>query len=500
MVNGKKRKLSQETSQETEDDHRPPAVPVTQRDIDYQSLYSRKPKIDRKVYVDPGNRGNLNLQTNSQFFQIPQSSQIAQNVQRLPFPDAVNSLSSLALPVNNMQNRQRNSRSLALIERTRHQQARQQQLALLPPRRIHHELPVRIQHELPVRIPDQSRIITAFKEATKRVSQTRPYSFFTQAENIRLRLKSYCNVTVVAKLNDFLENHLVDVRSRDISGHHGLSAASGPQEAQHAGYRLGQPKPPKCEICKTDTNPNQLQLEHGINFFAAAAFVGLGNESNQFHSPMVNDLYCYACPRCNRLKSDVLFIEPPSKNNMFKWTVNNNLVNIFREARNISDINPFKTKLTNMVNKLNGNGSFLDHKYPDIDSVKLYLTRHGLTKPFNDNILRRIAHYISGLEMIGYYRCFNKFLVEKCDRNTLKGPGGIQNLPDKLRQFEGLLTSNDYRRLTANINTFINQFIRDLNSDVIGVQGFGKKVKKVKVKTLSLTTLKHDLKFILNNF
>jgi hypothetical protein len=370
-----------------------------------------------------------------------------------------------------------------------------------------------IQAILPdLQIVSPQQMLRVFNQQIGTRSHIRPYSFLNESKNIRTNLKRFCNITIVAKFNEYLENRLVNVRKYDQTGHHGLSAARGRDEAQHAGYTDN--KPGNCEICGRPTNSRSLQLEHGINFFAASAFVGLGNENKPGfdRSPLVNDLYCYACAECNNLKSDVLFIDPPSQTNEFNWTLNNEILDSFSGAR-ANNINSFKQRITRIVGQLNGlRGDFLNHKYPDIELVKGYLSSKGVNEDYFhivdlDKFLIKIAHYISGLEMIGYYRCFNKFLQERCNDNSLKGQHGIQNLPEKLRQFKHLLKSRDYKDLTINIKTFINQFVRDLNG-YLGIKyplqqgggAFGKKRKKVKTRKVSLTTLKRDLKFILNNF
>jgi hypothetical protein len=325
--------------------------------------------------------------------------------------------------------------------------------------------------------------------ATKKL-KSEPYNYLSDSQGFRDNLQTKTNVTVIKLFNQYLETVLVRVRSKDTTGHYGTTAKSGIEEYQHAGGHTIT-NHGLCSICESQS---ANELEHVLPFFVASAYAGLGNDSKSGtahpKAPLLHSIYFYACQKCNGEKKNTLFLNVPTLRSP-RWSINEELLSAYLSSRRIKAVeyteNSLKKQLDELVKNLNGEEEtdFLKKKYPDISIVDHYLIEKGLTiNRINPRIKKVLAHYLSGLEITAYYKCFNKYL----NSESLRGK------TDET-QIMQILTTNINEQMCfsflTEVNRIIDNFVRGAGPS--GSRShFGKRKQKPRLK--SLKQLVSDLK------
>jgi hypothetical protein len=228
------------------------------------------------------------------------------------------------------------------------------------------------------------------------------FTFFTP-KGIRSRLRSKTNLSFINCFNEYLINNVVPIRRNHP---YGLSAD------QDEGFHVGRGRN-NCNYCM---NPNNRTLEHSMPFFPASAFLGLVNGSTNIIPDITRLAYNDTCSGCNNFKSDVMFLNRPTRDNPM-WTIDPNLILLFCNALSYDqDIQKNCKKnlirsLRNIKETLNSENSELTRIYPHEYELDEYLSSKGIINNDMDiKIKRTLVHYISGLELIKYYIKLNEYL------------------------------------------------------------------------------------------
>jgi len=320
---------------------------------------------------------------------------------------------------------------------------------------------------------------TNLSEIIRSQEANKPYSFFHKVEGpggLRNKLKEHANATIIAEFNKHFDEKLVSVRSGAAYGdshkHFGLTADK--DEAQHAMYHpkvLGIERLPGGSLCPLCLKSSiQFEFEHRLPFTMASAYVGLTNGSDSGNpSPMLEDMNYWSCSKCNSSKSNIIFLNFPNKQNGYNWGVNGVILDTFCTANEINEEREekFKIHLLNIVNRFNGYShydTFLIQNYRDINNVKRYLTDKRINiNGINDNSLRKLAHFISGLEIAGLYICLNEYITPT---NRLTGITSEIGIKQKIADFDAKLQTQEYINLRKPINDFIQAFARDFDPSI----------------------------------
>jgi len=313
--------------------------------------------------------------------------------------------------------------------------------------------------------------------------------------------------------NKYLETELVPVRSKDVTGHYGTTAKKhGKDEYMHAGGVYHYPLP-ICQICKKVYSKD---IEHVLPFFVASAYAGLGNGSRSStphpNAPLLDSIYLFSCSKCNTDKSDIMFLNVPTERSPF-WVIDINLLNNFLISRGIDQrsINRhvLYIKLNKLVNALNGQTGFLNSKYPNINIVDRYLREKRLIIfGKSDQTKRVLAHYLSGLDIIAYYKCFNHKLTsiiidqlkgmdtnnETDIMNILRTNINQTNCTVYLRNVNDIISgfSTNGVKINAYDDSFINSYKTQIPSLLRSKSFFGKRKQKPRLNRLK--QLVSDLK------
>jgi len=267
------------------------------------------------------------------------------------------------------------------------------------------------------------------------------FTFFTP-KGIRSRLRSKTNLSFINCFNQYLAEHLIQIRRRHP---YGLSA--DPNEAQHVGRSIN-----NCNYC---TNPRNRTLEHNMPFFPASAFLGLVNGSTDNIPDIIRLAYNDTCSGCNTFKSNVMFLNRPTPDNPM-WTINQDLILLFcnalsydQDIQKICKRNLIRS-LVKIKETLNGENGELTRIYPHEDELDEYLSRKGIINNMGIKTKRVLVHYISGLELIKYYIKLNEYLVD----HEIKGIIDC-NHPEVIKLIRDIL---NIQVNTSEIDSFIQSF------------------------------------------